>query len=175
MRAPAANEARVREIITRFCLEPHPEGGAFSEVYTAPFSMKDAAGKTRPCAGSIFFLLQGRDISRFHRIDCDEIWLYHEGCGLRLFSITPEGEAREELLGADFSAGQRPMRVIPAGTVFAAENLDPRGYTFISCVTAPRFTYEGVELLDRARLLEMYGNRDASGKLAQIIERLGMP
>ena len=166
---------RVREIIARFRLEPHPEGGAFAEVYTAPFAMGDAAGGARPCAGSIFFLLSGGEVSHFHRIDCDELWYYHEGCGLRLTAITPGGGLREERLGADFAAGERPLVVISAGTVFAAENLDPGGYTFISCATAPRFAYAGFELFTRERLRAMCGAIDADGEPARTIQRLGMP
>lgn len=170
MNLPRPKVARIQEIISHFHLEPHPEGGAFSRVYTAPFHAED--GK-RSCAGSIYFLLQGTEVSHLHRIDCDELWFYHEGCGLRLTLITPEGTVHEELLGADFTAGERPLRVIPAGTIFAAENLDPQGYTLISCVTAPQFTYAGFELFRKEQLLAHYG--EANSALAKAIARLAMP
>ena len=67
------------------------------------------------------------------------------------------------------------MRLIPAGTVFAAENLDPRGYTLISCVTAPQFTYEGFELFRKEQLLEYYGVQQADSALVKAIVRLAMP
>ena len=172
MKTPTPNASRAQEILAHLHLEPHPEGGAFSRVYAAPFH---AEGGTRSCAGSIYFLLQGAEISHLHRIDCDELWYYHEGCGLRLTLITPERELREELLGADFTADEQPLRLIPAGTVFAAENLDPRGYTLISCVTAPQFTYEGFELFRKEQLLEYYGVQQADSALVKAIARLALP
>ena len=63
---------RADELKEIFHLEKHVEGGFFSEVYTAPFE-KDG----RPISGSIYFLLDRGEISRFHVIDCDEIWYYH--------------------------------------------------------------------------------------------------
>ena len=41
-------------------------------------------------------------------------------------------------LGPDAAAGQRMMIAIPRGVTFGAENLDPAGYSFVSCATAPR-------------------------------------
>lgn len=62
-------EARSTQLKEKYNLEPHPEGGWLAECYTAPFS-KEA----RPLMGSIYFLLEGDDISHFHQIDCDEIY-----------------------------------------------------------------------------------------------------
>ena len=35
---------------------------------------------------------------------------------------------------------------------FAAENLDKTSWTFISCMTTPRFKYEGFRLVPRSEL-----------------------
>ena len=136
-------------------LEKHIEGGSFSEVYTAPFS--DGG---RPYAGSIYFLLDRGEVSRFHEIDCDEIWYYHEGCGMKITVLT--GNGREELLlGKDMGSGERAMAVIPKGSIFAAENLEADGYTFVSCVTTPQFEYAGFRIVGkdeiRERFPELYG------------------
>ena len=134
---------RVEALKRAYHLEPHPEGGAFSEAYTAPFA--DASG--RALAGSIFFLLDGADISHFHQIDCDEAWYFHEGCGLRVTSIAPDGAVSTVDLGPDPEAGQALMAVIPAGAIFASENLDASGYSFVSCATVPKFTYDAFRLV----------------------------
>ena len=65
---------RTNELKEKYKLEKHPEGGWFSESYTSPFD-----NGTRAFMGSIYFLLEGHDISHFHQIDCDEIWYHHEG------------------------------------------------------------------------------------------------
>ena len=98
--------------------------------------------------GSIYFLLDGAEVSHLHQIDCEELWYYHEGCGLRI-SVLPDTAL---LLGGDTAAGQKAMVVIPKGAIFAAENIDPSGYTFMSCATAPGFTYEGFRLVNKAEL-----------------------
>ena len=133
-----------------FRLEKHPEGGSFAEVYTAPFEKNG-----RPLAGSIYFLLEGGEISRFHAIDCDEIWYYHEGCGLRI-TVLKDGKKEEHLLGTDIHQGQCPMAVIPEGCVFGAENLEPDGYTFVSCVTTPGFEYAGFRLISGEEIKAHY-------------------
>ena len=141
---------RVEELKNFYSLKPHVEGGSFAEVYTAPFQSDG-----RATAGSIFFLLEGGDVSHFHQIDCDEIWYFHEGCGLKIFAIK-DGGAEEILLGGDVKLNHRAMVVIPAGTVFAAENLDKDSYTFVSCATTPKFSYDGFKLFSRQEILKIY-------------------
>lgn len=131
-------------------LEKHVEGGSFSEVYTAPF---EAEG--RALAGSIYFLLDSGEISHFHVIDCDEIWYYHEGCGMKITVLSKDGRA-EYLLGKNTSCGEQAMVVIPKGCIFAAENLEEDGYTFVSCVTTPDFQYSGFRLVGKEEIKEKY-------------------
>ena len=141
---------RSEQLKAAYHLEKHPEGGWFSEVYTAPFQAEG-----RPLAGSIYFLLDQNEISHFHQIDCDEIWYYHEGCGLKI-TLLQDGKQSVLLLGNDWEQGQRAMAVIPKGAIFAAENIDHAGYTFMSCATAPAFRYEGFRLVSRKEIAESY-------------------
>lgn len=131
-------------------LEAHPEGGWFAEVYTAPFE-KDG----RALAGSIYFLLDAGEKSQFHQIDCEELWLYHEGCGVRI-TVLRDGRIEELLLGPVCEAGQRMMAVIQKDAIFSAENLVPDGYSFVSCVTTPKFQYEGFRLVHNSEIQEKY-------------------
>ena len=138
---------RVKELTEAYHLCPHPEGGSFAEAWSSSGKLEG-----RPLAGSIYFLLNGAEISHLHVIDCDEVWYYHEGCGLELTLITPEGERSSVRLGSGPETGENVMAAIPAGVMFAARNLDPTGYTFVSCVTAPHFTYEGFRLIGMQEL-----------------------
>ena len=139
---------RAEQLIKTYDLQPHEEGGHFSEVYTAPF---EADG--RPLAGSIYFLLDRGETSHFHVIDCDEIWYFHEGCGMKITVLT-DGSKEEYLLGSNVELGERAMIVIPKGCVFGAQNLDPEGYSFVSCMTTPKFSYDGFRLVSEAEILE---------------------
>ena len=44
---------RIEQLIEKYHLHPHPEGGHFAEVYTAPYLYQE----NRECAGSIYFML----------------------------------------------------------------------------------------------------------------------
>ena len=131
-------------------LDRHVEGGFFSEAYTSSFRKYG-----RSLAGSIYYLLDAGEVSRLHRIDCDEIWYFHEGCGMK---ITVLGDHGKEvlLLGMNYRKGEQPMAVIPKGCLFAAENLEPEGYTFVSCVTTPGFEYAGFRLAGKEELRERW-------------------
>jgi len=146
---------RVEALKRAYRLEPHPEGGWFSEVYTAPFA--DAKG--RALAGSIYFLLAGDDVSHFHQIDCDEVWYYHEGAGLRVTMIGPDGAVSSVALGPDMDAGQVMMAVVPAGTIFALECPDKTGWCFVSCMTTPRFSYASFRLNPFAEIAALCPDR----------------
>lgn len=143
-------ESRIQELKTHYKLEQHPEGGSFCECYTAS-EAKDA----RALAGSIYFLLEKGEISHFHKIDCEEIWFYHEGCGMKI-TVLKDAILEEYLLGNDLSKGESVMVTIPKDAIFAAENIDPSGYTFVSCVTAPKFSYEGFKLIGKSAIKEIY-------------------
>lgn len=56
------------ELIRRFGLEPHVEGGAFRELYREGF---DRSGP-RPPHGVIYYLLNDNEVSDFHVLDADE-------------------------------------------------------------------------------------------------------
>ena len=141
---------RIDELKSHYNLEKHPEGGWFSECFTSK-----AARDNREYAGSIFFLLESDEISHFHQIDCEEIWYFHEGCGMKI-TVIANHKTEEMLLGNDIKNGENAMVAIPAGAIFAATNLDPAGYTFVSCVTTPKFQYEGFRLIGKTELQELH-------------------
>ncbi len=142
--------SRADELRQAYNLSGHSEGGSFAEVYT---SSSETDG--RPSAGSIYFLLGAGEISHFHEIDCEEIWYYHEGCGLKI-TVLADGKMTQYLLGADIRKGQRHMAVIPKGAIFAAENLNDDGFTFVSCATSPKFRYEGFRLVGKKEIRERF-------------------
>ena len=141
-------KTRAEQLKAVYGLEAHPERGWYAEVYTAPFEQDG-----RALSGCIYFLLDAGEKSRFHQIDCEELWFYHEGCGVRI-TVLRESRKEELLLGPDCERGQRAMVRIPKDAIFSAENLIPDGYTFVSCVTVPKFRYEGFRLVPDSELWE---------------------
>jgi predicted cupin superfamily sugar epimerase len=76
---------------------------------------------------------------------------------MRITVIT-ESSKEVYLLGRDTDRGERAMAVIPKGAIFAAENLDELGYTFVSCMTTPKFSYDGFRLIYEGELRAKYPN-----------------
>ncbi|MBL3566262.1 cupin domain-containing protein [Rhodovulum sulfidophilum] len=128
------------EIIATLGLAPHPEGGWYRETWAAP-----AGSGGRSSGTAIYYLLTEGQRSHWHRVDADEIWLYHAGDPLELsLAATAAGPARELVLGPDLAAGARPQAVVPAGQWQAARPLG--AWTLVSCTVSPGFRFEGFEM-----------------------------
>ena len=56
-------------------------------------------------------------------------------------------QVKHVYLGNDVEKGQRAMAIVPKGSIFSAVNLEEDGYTFVSCVTVPKFSYDGFRLV----------------------------
>jgi len=127
-------------LIAAFGLAPHPEGGWYAETWRAP-----APPGGRPASTAILFLLREGERSHWHRVDADEIWLWHAGAPLVLGIAADEaGPAASLRLGPAVASGERPQAVVPAGHWQAAETTG--AFTLVSCVVAPGFRFEGFEL-----------------------------
>ena len=125
-------------LIETLRLEPHPEGGHYRQTWAGP--VRDG----RPSGTAILFLLRAGERSHWHRVDADEIWLFHAGAPLTL-SISADGERASELtLGPDVLGSQRPQVVVAAGAWQAAQSTGD--WTLVSCTVSPGFTFAGFEL-----------------------------
>ncbi|HUS56295.1 MAG TPA: cupin domain-containing protein [Thermohalobaculum sp.] len=128
-----------RDIIERLGLSPHPEGGWYRETWRAEASDGDRAVGT-----AIYYLLEGGQVSRWHRVDATEIWHWYAGAALEL-TLSLDGSRREtEVVGADIGAGERPQIVVPAGCWQSA--VSRGGFTLVGCTVAPGFEFRGFEL-----------------------------
>lgn len=127
------------ELIRRFGLTPHPEGGHFRETF------RDAAGGgARGASTAIYFLLRAGEESRWHRVDAAEVWHFYAGAPLELRTARGGGPVERRILGVDFAAGQRPQLVVEPHEWQAARSLGE--FTLVGCTVAPAFVYERFEL-----------------------------
>lgn len=99
------------------------EGGFFREIYRSEL-LVDAGGRQRRCGTAIYYLMTRRDVSAWHKVDSDEIWVYHGGSPAEQFLIFPGGRTEKRIIGGGLENGQLPQSVIPAGTWQAAVLLD---------------------------------------------------
>lgn len=139
--------ARAAELIETLRLEPHPEGGRFRRVYTSTSQLLHNGAK-RPATTAIHYLLCAGEISRWHRIDADEIWQHHEGGALELMLFDETaGRLDRHLLGrADADMHTQPLIGVPAGIWQAARPLGD--YALVGCSVAPGFDFAGFTMLD---------------------------
>jgi predicted cupin superfamily sugar epimerase len=122
------------QLIRTLAMQPHPEGGHYVETYRAL-----TTGDERPACTAIYFLLKAGERSHWHKVDAVETWLWHAGSPL-LLSI----DAQDLTLGPDIAAGQRPQVIVPKDAWQAARSLG--GWTLVSCIVAPGFSFKGFEL-----------------------------
>ncbi|WP_343604057.1 cupin domain-containing protein [Fluviicola sp.] len=154
---------RAQEIIRAFDLKSHPEGGFYYETYRSSDTLP---GKNRQLLTSIYFLITGDSCSRFHRIQSDECWYFHEGSPLQVHSLLPDGSHEITELGLNLEQGEVPFHVVPARTIFGSHLKNNEGYAFVSCAVAPGFDFEDFELYTAEELLKDYPQHPA------IIEKL---
>ena len=144
-----------KELIQILHLEPHPEGGYFRETYRSNECLTRRDGKTRNVSTAIYYLLENEDQSHFHRIDSDEVWLFHSGNALEIVSIV-DGFLTTTLLGNQIDRGEVPQAIIPANTWFAARVKRLSGYALVSCTVAPGFDFACFELANREDLIQKF-------------------
>ena len=125
------------DVIALLDLQPHPEGGWFTETWRAP-----AAPGERSAGTAIYYLLDRSDRAHWHRLDVDEVWHHYAGGSLVLEVARADGSTRRLLLGPRLNQGERPQAVVPAGAWQSAEPVD--GWVLVGCTMAPGF--DGEEL-----------------------------
>lgn len=134
---------------------PHPEGGFYKEVFRSRIEIlrKSTADSKQACT-SIYYLLQGREYSAFHRLTSDEIWYYHKGEPLFIYELTKTGLLIIHEL-SDREEGHLSI-VIEAGSWFAAVIPSGKGYTLVSCAVAPGFDFSEFEMADKDELSRLF-------------------
>ncbi|MGB3735220.1 MAG: cupin domain-containing protein [Ilumatobacter sp.] len=131
--------AGAREIVDRFELEPHPEGG----WYRRTFSDDAADGTVRSTA--IYFLLARGERSHWHRVlHAAEVWHHYAGDPIRLRVSADGTTTHEHVLGVDLAAGERPQVIVPLGHWQSAESTGE--WTLVGCTVAPGFDFDRFEL-----------------------------
>ncbi|GGF35379.1 cupin domain-containing protein [Subtercola lobariae] len=134
-------------------LEPHPEGGWYHRTW-ASSAVTTVDGVGRPAATLIYFLPPPGEASAWHRVDFDEIWLWHGPDPVMLqlggsgsapaFSgenvkiVTLGGGNGER--GGGQGAIEHPQVIVPAGVWQRTVPSD--GETLVSCVVSPGFSFD---------------------------------
>ena len=147
------------ELIRRFDLKPHPEGGFFSETYRSArrVTRDDGSVQTRSASTAIYYLLCDGAHSAWHRIESDEVWHFYAGQPLNVHVLDETGALVTHKLGNALTHADAVFQaVVPAGLWFAAECADPTTFALVGCTVAPGFEFSEFELADVDALKARY-------------------
>lgn len=144
---------RIQELIEKLNLQPHPEGGFYSETYRSEESLLTDRGE-RNLTTAIFFLLRSQDVSHFHRIKSDELWFWHEGSPLSVHILGKNGHEILKLGPVD-ELGSIPQQLVKANSIFGSTVDHPDSFALVSCVVAPGFDFRDFELFPTEELLAL--------------------
>jgi len=125
------------DIIKALELEPHVEGGHYRRTY------RHVDGpEGRGYASAIYYLIEGPDADRWHKMDADEIWHWYAGSPLKLeISPTRNGIPTIQTLGNRLNIGERPQIQVPGTHWQRATCLGP--WTLAGCTVSPGFNFDG--------------------------------
>jgi len=149
------------QLIQRYNLKPHPEGGWYKQTYksneqTAAAALPGRFGGDRAFSTAIYFLLATGNFSAFHRIKSDECWHFYAGGPLLIYIIEQTGELKIISLGNNFEKGQSFQYVVPANCWFASRPAPGSEYCFVGCTVSPAFEFDDLELANATELSVVY-------------------
>ena len=136
---------RAAALIAALGLNPHPEGGYYGEVYRSSATVHPDDGRgPRSALTTIHFLLPHGSVSRWHRVQSDEVWHFYEGAPLDLWMASPEGDQATHYRLGPLEGAQRPVWTVPAGRWQAARSTG--SYTLVGCTVGPGFDFRDFAL-----------------------------
>jgi len=150
-----------QDLIKRYQLQGHPEGGYYNEVYRSKeiiptVGLPGRFNGQRPFSTAIYFLMEGKQFSAFHRLKSDECWHFYTGIGLHIYVLYSDGSGEVLKLGDDPENGYSFQQIVPAGCWFASKPVHENGFSFVGCTVAPGFDFADFELAKKEDLEKQY-------------------
>lgn len=114
--------------IEKYHMVPHNEGGYYAETW----QQQDKS------LSHIFYLLPRGETARWHRLNGDELWLFHHG-GRLILTLGGERESPIPQEEVELS-GENLQYLIPRNTWQTAKAED--GDVLVSCIVSPAFRWD---------------------------------
>lgn len=138
----------------------HPEGGYYRETYRAPALVhtEQQPSLQKSASTAIYYLLEQKNFSAFHRFKSDELWHFYAGDPLTIYEFNAQGELLKRRLGNPLLHGEQAVFqvCVTSGNWFAAQVDAPGAWSLIGCTVAPGFEFSDFELAKRAELVQLY-------------------
>lgn len=150
---------KAKYYINKLKLISHPEGGYFREVYrSGEFieidNLQNRYKTKRAFSTSIYFLLDGKQISSFHKLNSDETWHFYDGSPVKIVIINKNGKLAEKILGKNLDQEEQIQFTIKKNNWFAAEVINKNSFSLIGCTVAPGFEFDDFQLAKREMLIK---------------------
>lgn len=162
----STSDYEVHNIVQKYDLSPHPEGGWYKRVFQSNDSVmaqgtaiKRYGNEPRLAGTAIIYLLEHHEFSAWHRVQSDETWCFHTGHPLLLRILDKAGNLQKIILSHDADHLQFTVR---AGDIFSAESLG--GFSLVSCVVTPGFDFKDFQLITKDEFLMQYPQHQALSK-----------
>ena len=142
----------MQNLIDKYELVPHPEGGYYAVVYESKQAViSSVVNRGRKAITHIYYLLPRGQMSIFHKVVHDEIWNFYEGDPLKLIKYNGSTVV-EDIIGSGCSDY---VSIVEGGIYQAAESTGD--YSLVGCSVAPGFEFEDFSLLrDETESKEMF-------------------
>jgi uncharacterized protein len=164
---------KARDLVEKLALQSHPEGGWYREIYRARARVQTERG-SRAALTTIYYLLEQRQLSRWHVVESDEVWHFYTGAPLELLEYDPStGRLVQHVLG-DVRQGHESAAVIAPGVWQAARSRGDwsRGsgdYSLVGCSVGPGFEFEDFRFV---KALSGHEGHFSGGPLARFADLL---
>ena len=122
------------KLIEQLKMNPHPEGGYYSE------SFRDRDNSV----SLIYYLLKKEQRSHWHRLTKNEILHFYKGDPLSVHISADAKTTITKKLGSGISSNENLHLVIHAGSWFSMNS--EGDYSLIGCTVSPAFDYADFEL-----------------------------
>ncbi len=147
--------------IEKLQLIKHAEGGYYRETYRSSLSVNknvlpDGFHGDRNFSTSIYFLLEEKQFSAFHKIASDELWHFYAGNSLIIYEIETDGSLIVHRLGSNPENGESFQILIKAGNWFGSRLANGNGYALVGCTVSPGFDFEDFELAEKEKLIKEF-------------------
>ncbi|MCO1335952.1 cupin domain-containing protein [Microbulbifer sp. OS29] len=125
-------------------LRDHPEGGKFLPVFKSEVMVIKPDGQRRSALTHIYFYLAAGEVSRFHKVESDEVWNLYQGEGLYLYIWD---ELEDSLSRIEISVKNKVFcYVVAAGVWQAAEPIGDS--VLVGCSVGPGFEFADFKIVD---------------------------
>lgn len=126
-------------------LAPHPEGGWFRETWRTTQQFRpDGYPGNRAAATASYYVLGRGEVTQWHKLRSDEMWLWQRGSPLKLI-LGGNGERPSTTpsviqLGPSIEEGEQPQGLVPGGVWQTARPV--HGEVLVSLIVAPGFDFQ---------------------------------